>query len=415
MNGIINNSPDYDPTINISSQLPNAFEQISDKDRVYIASDSGSTKRYFIPKDILHSNLPPSLRTALSHQFPNKYYYNPYIIFRSGVNGEVADHIVAMGFDSLRKIPVILNITKQIASPFLNARQTAEMIREINHPHIIRIHETGTLNYEDTDFDVSIMPAGICTLENTNLSVPQRLMVMHQMAFALQACHKNRILYRDFKPSNVILMQYDISNPNSFRNANLRSCPLGMLIDFNVAIPFDRFELAIAGAYPYYSPQEIGCSGYRMNFDTQMPLIDVYKFALCCYEMFCYRVGSKYSALEYLFKFENDDHVQDIESLIHWLDNDSLHLTNPILPVSEFYIPPFYRDGKTNRLHPAIFEVIQKGAHKDPLQRYPTALALMEDLMEIITPQQVITHCRHNIYLDDIIPHVKSNRTNSFN
>jgi serine/threonine protein kinase len=92
-------------------------------------------------------------------------------------------------------------------------------------------------------------------------------LILHDVYLGLNYLHKNKIIFRDLKPENVII------------DFNTGICKL---IDFGLAYKFNNDEeklYKICGTYEYLSPEVIKKEGYDYDFDY-------WTFGVFAYELF---------------------------------------------------------------------------------------------------------------------------------
>ncbi|MGJ5817239.1 protein kinase domain-containing protein [Paludibaculum fermentans] len=121
------------------------------------------------------------------------------------------------------------------SSDAIRRRFTAEVqnARRVTHPNVCRIHEL----FEDgacTFFSMEYVQ-GVPLSEVTALDAPQALVLIRQMAEALQAAHQTGVVHGDFKPANVMIV--GLGGP----------APRAVIMDFGLARALDRTVGLAAG------------------------------------------------------------------------------------------------------------------------------------------------------------------------
>src|SRR5579859_7121736 len=90
---------------------------------------------------------------------------------------------------------------------FARFRREAEIIGPLAHAHILPVFEYG----EEADWHYLVMPYAACgTLDDVlsrkgAFSPEEAVVLLEQIASALQFAHERGILHRDIKPSNILL------------------------------------------------------------------------------------------------------------------------------------------------------------------------------------------------------------------
>lgn len=126
-----------------------------------------------------------------------------------------------------------------------------QLLRNIDHPHIIRIYEvyTDPKNYylisefcEGGDIFSMIQKA-----DNFNEKIASR--IMKQVVNAVLYCHLNGIVHRDIKSDNILFLKNDINSPIK-------------LIDFGISVKFEKDTKLKekTGTVLYIAPEVIGGS-----------------------------------------------------------------------------------------------------------------------------------------------------------
>ena len=207
-------------------------------------------------------------------------------------------------------------------------RREAHAAAQLNEPHVVPIHGYGEINgqlyvdmrlIEGLDLHDLLVTTG-------PLKPARAVMIVEQVAKALQAAHNVGLVHRDVKPSNILVADYDFA----------------YLIDFGIARGAGEATLTSIGTWvgtPYYMAPE------RFRDGAVDARADIY--ALTCVLHECLTGATPFPG-------------STMESQM------TAHLTKP---------PP--RPSVVLRGVPPTFDaVIAKGMAKDPDQRYQTALEL---------------------------------------
>lgn len=206
-------------------------------------------------------------------------------------------------------------------------RREAHATARLNNPHLIPIHTYGEIEgrlyvdmrlIEGHDLQ-SVLAAG-------PLHPDRAVGIIQQVAKGLHAAHKDGLLHRDVKPSNILLDADDFA----------------YLIDFGIARAAGEMALTavgdVIGTYHYMAPERFGTTG--VDFRS-----DIYSLACVLYECLTAR-----------HPFPGDTLQQQIGS----------HLSIP---------PP--RPSSTNPGLPTGLDmVVAKGMAKRPGDRYDTPVEL---------------------------------------
>lgn len=219
-------------------------------------------------------------------------------------------------------------------------RREAHATARLNSPHLIPIHTYGEINgrlYVDMRL---IEGHDLQAVLNQGPLPPARAVtIIDQVAKGLHAAHRERLLHRDVKPSNVLLDHDDFA----------------YLIDFGIARAADDLSLTATGnfigTYHYMAPERFTAA----DVDSRS---DIYSLACVLYE--CLTAQSP---------FPGDTLQEQITG----------HRSAP---------PP--RPSSTNPDIPASLDmVIARGMAKNPGDRYDTALELARDARNALTATTV--------------------------
>ena len=164
----------------------------------------------------------------------------------------------------LRQIP---DVNDESIAAFDRFLQEYEMIAEIDHPNIVRIHDLGVAD-DHAHIAMEYLDAGDLRRRiSETISASIAVKYLREIASALARIHSVGILHRDLKPGNIMLR-----SDNSIA-----------LIDFGLAKRL-RLQMEITGSgeifgTPYYmSPEQ----GHGNPVDER---IDIYSLGVIFYEM----------------------------------------------------------------------------------------------------------------------------------
>jgi hypothetical protein len=257
------------------------------------------------------------------------------VVYRARQRG--LNRIVAL------KLPVVAGL---FANPAQRARfrEEAELASRLEHDNIVRIHEFGEsdgIPYCALEY----VEGG--TLAEALDGLPQRPQpsaeLVRTLALAAHAVHQHEIIHRDLKPANVLLKGWGAGVDNRLQGV------VPKITDFGLATRLDVKPAGIAsgrivGTPSYMAPEQVVGQAGAIG-----PATDVYALGTILYEMLSgrppFRASSRLGTLRLV------------------LSADAVPLSLPRFEV------------------PSDLETIcLKCLEKAPARRYPSALALAEDL-----------------------------------
>jgi tetratricopeptide (TPR) repeat protein len=191
------------------------------------------------------------------------------------------------------------------AKSVLRVKREFRSLADMNHPNLVRLYDLGraedgwflTMEYvpgpDLSSYVKSINAASEPPPEELRLTAAEPkhwLWVFHELAQAVQALHRARMLHRDLKPSNVIV-------------ANGRV----VVLDFGLVRALDRaalsdvtFDHVISGTPGYMAPEQ--AAGESLSEAT-----DWYAFGVMLYEALCGELPFDGNVLEILNAKLNHD------------------------------------------------------------------------------------------------------------
>ncbi len=181
------------------------------------------------------------------------------------VRRKVAVKLIKTGADS-----------NQVVARFEAERQALAVM---DHPHIARILDGGTLDQLGLPFFVMELVKGVPInryCDQNRLSLRERLELFVPVCEAIQHAHQKGIIHRDIKPSNILVTVND-------------GKAVPKVIDFGVAKAIgqsltdktlDTALGAIVGTPQYMSPEQASVD--QMDIDTRT---DVYSLGIVLYEL----------------------------------------------------------------------------------------------------------------------------------
>jgi eukaryotic-like serine/threonine-protein kinase len=162
-------------------------------------------------------------------------------------------------------------------------RHEIQLARKVTHPNVCRIfdveHDRLSSGLEITFLTMELLEGETLAAHlrrRVSLPTEEALLLVEQMVEALRAAHDARVIHRDFKPSNVILVPAD---------AKIRA----VVTDFGLARaiePMGRETISgllttpeqLVGTPPYMAPEQL-------EGGEATPATDLYALGLVMYEM----------------------------------------------------------------------------------------------------------------------------------
>jgi serine/threonine protein kinase len=234
-------------------------------------------------------------------------------------------------FVAIKILKTELNNDEDFVARF---KREATSIAKLLHPNIVNVHDVGT--EENINFIVMEYIEGK-TLKQVikakgRISSKETLEIAYQIAKALECAHKNKIVHRDIKPDNIMIMEDNMVK----------------VMDFGIAKVADSSTVtnaSIMGTVRYLSPEQ--AKGNFVDGRT-----DIYSLGVVMYEMVTGKVP--YNA----------------ESSISIA---MMHIQEPVIPPKEIF----------SDIPENINQVILKAMEKEPIKRYQTARE-MADILKTI-------------------------------
>ena len=281
----------------------------------------------------------------------------PYRLLRLLGAGGMGLVWLAERTDGILRRPVALKLPHSSAArPELSARleREREILASLNHPNIAKV------------FDAGLMPDGqpYLTMEyiegepidaycqGHNLSIPDRIRLVLEVAKALGHAHRRLVVHRDVKPSNILVTEGG--------EVRLLDFGIAKLLEDGKARSTELTESAGRALTPSYaSPEQI--RGEPLGVGT-----DVYSLGVVLYELLAGR--PPYAAMA--------GSRRALEDAI---------LSQEIVKPSCVAPEP-----KRAALRGDLDTIIAKALKKDPVQRYERMEALTDDLERYLDGRPVL-------------------------
>ena len=261
--------------------------------------------------------------------------------------------VVYEGYDRRLRRPVAIKMIRDAAGPdaatLLARFQTeAEAVAQLHHPNIVQIFEVGA--DAGRPFVALEFLAGGSLLERSrNAPQPPRAAaeVVRAVAAGVHHAHRNGVVQRDLKPSNILFDGGGTPKVTDFGAARLDGA-----VELAGGSPLTRVG-EVVGTPQYMAPEQA-----RGGPGTATPAVDVYSLGAVLYHLLAGRPP-----------FAGVDPF------------DTLRLVTSTDPVSLRHLrPDLPRDLAT---------VCLKCLDKNPSKRYPTAEALADDLGRFLAGEPV--------------------------
>jgi serine/threonine-protein kinase len=235
-------------------------------------------------------------------------------------------------------------------------RREAMSAASLNHPNIVGVYDWGqvdTTYYIAMEFVQGRTLADILA-KHERLSVLQACDIALDIAAALSSAHAAGVAHRDIKPANIIVSA----------TGHVKVADFGIARAIGAAIEQGLTQTgAVMGTATYFSPEQ--AQGAQPD-----PRSDLYSLGVIMYEMLA---GEP--------PFTGENAIAIAYKQVHDMPV-SLRSRNP-------------------ELAPAFSAIVMKCLAKDPNRRYPTALALADDLRRFVDGKEVRALLDEQSALDD--------------
>jgi tetratricopeptide (TPR) repeat protein len=260
---------------------------------------------------------------------------------------------VYRAFDRQLERPVALKLLDrtepEARQRFLREAQAQARVR---HDNVLEVYETGDL--DGSPFIAMRWVAGptLAGLRGET-SLEQQVRLMAQVAEGLHAAHREGLIHRDVKPSNVLVEKTPDGDWKPW------------ISDFGIAVQATGGPAALAGTPAYMAPELLRESaGAGAAADRRA---DVYSFGATLYELFAGRPPFDASDLPALLGQVRHQEPPPLRQLV------------PSLP-------------------PELAAIVGRCMEKDPEARYPSARAVALDLRRYLDGEVVEAHTASLVY-----------------
>jgi len=224
-------------------------------------------------------------------------------------------------------------------------RREAMSAASLNHPNIVGVYDWGQV---DTTYYIAMEYVQGRTLadilqKHERLSVLQACDIALDIASALSSAHGAGVAHRDIKPANVIVSA----------TGHVKVADFGIARAIGAAVEQGLTQTgAVMGTATYFSPEQ--AQGAQPD-----PRSDLYSLGIIMYEMLA---GAP--------PFTGENAISIAYKQVHDM--------------------PVPLRTKNPEISPAFSAIVMKCLAKDPQRRYPTALALADDLRRFVDGKEVL-------------------------
>ena len=257
-----------------------------------------------------------------------------------GILGSGGMGQVFKGYDSKLKRFAALKIL-HADTPQMNRRfaQEARLQAKIDHPNVCKVYEVGEVDGKHF-IAMQFIPGKTLRKAAKGLKLEEKIRVIKQVADALHSAHKEGLIHRDIKPTNIMVVKTEegISQP--------------YILDFGLAREQEAAGLTqsgiVVGTPHYMAPEQA-----RGNTNSLDRRTDVYALGATMYELLSGRTPHPgKSSAEVLMKVLQEDPLP-------------IRKIDPTIPVD-------------------LETIVSKCMEKEPHQRYASAKELYEDLQRYL-------------------------------
>lgn len=218
----------------------------------------------------------------------------------------------------------------------------ARMQAQIDHSHVCKIHEVG--NFSGRPYiAMQLIEGETLGTASSKMTLEQKVVVMKQVADAIQAAHRLGIIHRDIKPANIMVEKTE---------SGWHSYVLDFGLARETAVEGVTLTGMIVGTPAFMSPEQAW--GDTQKIDRRS---DVYGIGATCYFVFSLRPPFDGGSMEIILKLAHED-------------PDYLRKVSPQIPVD-------------------LETIVMKCLEKDPDRRYDSAKAVAEDLQHYLNGDSI--------------------------
>jgi eukaryotic-like serine/threonine-protein kinase len=246
--------------------------------------------------------------------------------------------LVFKGYDSNLKRFAALKIL-HAESPQLSRRfaQEARLQAKIDHPNVCKVYEVGEVDGKNF-IAMQFIPGK--TLRDVALKIEEKARIIKQVAEALHSAHKEGLVHRDIKPTNIMVVKTEEGLWHPY------------ILDFGLASEQESSGLTmpgiVVGTPQYMAPEQARADTSHVDRRT-----DVYGLGATLYELLSGRTPyAGKSSAEVLIKVIQDDPIP-------------IRKIEPSIPID-------------------LETIVMKCMQKESQQRYQSAKELYEDLQRYL-------------------------------
>jgi serine/threonine protein kinase len=239
----------------------------------------------------------------------------------------------------------------------------AEAVARLHHPNIVQIYEVGEQDGSPY-LALEFVTGGTlrARLDGRPQPIRAAVQLVQQIARAVHVAHQRGIVHRDLKPANILLQPTPAADNRHWASAGAieadQEYGVPKVADFGVAEWIDdldarRIHGGLVGTPRYMSPEQAKGPGEEIG-----PAADIYSLGVILYEMLTGRAP-----------FVSSSAVDVMRQVV----------SDPPVPPRQLR-PELPRD---------LEAVCLRCLEKDPRRRYPTALALADDLGSFLDDETV--------------------------
>jgi serine/threonine-protein kinase len=228
--------------------------------------------------------------------------------------------------------------------PALRSRFAGEAhaLARIDHPNIVRVYDADEDDAGRPYFAMEFVPGGSIgrLIRSSPVDPREAARIVAAVASAVEAAHRVHVLHRDVKPGNVLLAADGTPKITDFGLAKLGDRDDGLTVSG-----------AVMGTPSYMAPEQ--AAGHRLDFD---PRIDVYGLGATLYELLTGKPPYK---------------------------GPTNAATLKLVEKANLVPPTTHRPGLPRDLEAICLKCLAR----DPLDRYPTAQEVADDLNRYLDGQ----------------------------